>query len=415
MPTSGGTYVYIERAFGPLFGTISGIGLWLSLLLKSSFALVGFGAYLAVLAYVPLRPIALSFLLVILGLNILGVKKVGNVQLVIVTISLIGLGLLLAFGLPSVDPMNLKPLFTHGKLGLASATAFVFVSYAGVTKVAAIAEEIKNPDRNLPIAMMSALVLITFIYVAVTFTLAGNIPLTELETNIKPIYTLAEILGGKVAGIAAAVLGVITLISMANSGVLAASRFPFAMSRDNLLPPFLKKLNQRFSTPVTTILITCGVMALVITFLEVEKIAKLASAFKVMMFIAVNASVIVLRETAVQWYKPAYKSPLYPWMQIFGILSGMVLLIVLGGLAVLAALLIIFLGTLVFLFYGRHNALRSGVLKLYGHRPASYLLYRNPKKKPQNINENDKELPPKEPDTSLDGALVDQAGTVIPR
>lgn len=105
--TSGGIYVYIERAFGLLFGTISGIGLWLSLLLKISFALVGFGAYITVLAYVPLRSVALAFLLVILGLNILGVKEVGNVQLLIATISLIGLGLLLVFGLPSVDSMKL--------------------------------------------------------------------------------------------------------------------------------------------------------------------------------------------------------------------------------------------------------------------------------------------------------------------
>ncbi len=414
MPTSGGTYVYIERAFGPLFGTISGIGLWLSLLLKSSFALVGFGAYLAVLANFPLRPIALTFLLLILILNILGVKKVGNVQMLVVSLSLIGLGLLLLFGIPEIDPLNLKPAFINGKLGLVSATAFVFVSYAGVTKVAAIAEEIKNPERNLPIAMMVSLILVTFVYVSITFTLAGNIPLADLETNIKPIYTLAEMLGGKVAGILAALLGVITLISMANSGVLAASRFPFAMSRDNLLPPFLKKIHPRFLTPVSTVVITCGVMALVITFFDVEGIAKLASAFKVMMFIAVNACVIVLRETAVQWYQPAYRSPFYPWMQIFGILSGVVLLIVLGMLSVLAALLIILCGTVVFLTYGRYNAQRSGVLKLYGHRPASYLLYRRSKRNSTNTDENGDALPIPKPNSNLDGALVDQAGTVIP-
>jgi len=380
MPTSGGTYVYIERAFGPLFGTISGIGLWLSLLLKSSFALVGFGAYLAVLAFLPLRPVALIFLLLILMLNIIGVKKVAKAQIAIVSISLIGLGVLLTFGIPSIDPMNLKPFFTHGQLGLASATAFVFVSYAGVTKVAAIAEEIENPDRNLPIAMIVALLSVTFVYTFVALTLVGNIPLADLSTNIKPIYTLAEILGGKIAGIGAAVLGVLTLISMANSGVLAASRFPFAMSRDNLLPAFLKKIHSKYLTPVSTILISGLVMALAITFLDVERIAKLASAFIVMMFMAVNACVIVLRETAVQWYKPAYESPLYPWMQMFGILSGLTLLIVLGGLALVAALFITFIGTVVYMFYGRMNVQRTGVLKSYVHRSASYLLFRKSKR-----------------------------------
>lgn len=413
MPTSGGTYVYIERAFGPLVGTIAGIGLWLSLLLKSSFALVGFGAYLTVLAAVPLRPVALAFLLLILFLNILGVKKVGNVQLVVVSISLVGLGLLLVFGIPAVDPLNLTPLFTHGKLGLGSATAFVFVSYAGVTKIAAIAEEIKNPEKNLPVAMIGALVLITIIYSSVTFALVGNIPMSELAISIKPIHTLAVILGGKVAGIAAACLGVITLISMANSGVLASSRFPFAMSRDKILPGFLKILHPRYLTPVATIVITCAVMGLVIYFLEVERIAKLASAFKVMMFIAVNACVIVFRETAVQWYQPAYKSPLYPWMQIFGIFSGVALLVFLGGLALFASSLIIVVGALVFVFYGRFHSQRSGVLKLYGHRPALYLLYRRLKKNTNRVK-GTKDLLSQESDKNLDAALTDQAGTVIP-
>ncbi|MEE9371932.1 MAG: amino acid permease [Saprospiraceae bacterium] len=412
MPTSGGTYVYIERAFGPLFGTIAGIGLWLSLLLKSSFALVGFGAYLAVLAAVPLRPIAIAFLLLILILNILGVKKVGNVQLVIVSMSLIGLGLLLVFGLPAIDPLNLTPAFTHGKLGLGSATAFVFVSYAGVTKVAAIAEEIKNPNKNLPLAMMVALVTVTFIYTTITFVLVGNISIEELSVNIKPIYTLAEILGGKTAGIVAAVLGVVTLISMANSGVLAASRFPFAMSRDNILPPLLKKLHPKFLTPIVTIFFTCLVMALVIYFFEVEKIAKLASAFKVMIFMTVNACVIVLRETAVGWYKPAYKSPLYPWMQIFGIITGLILLILLGGMAVLAGIGIVILGSFVFFIYGRHHTDRKGVFKLYGSRSASHFWTRKQNSAEPNIN--DAPLAPLSRSEPNGNPIDEEADTVIP-
>ena len=412
MPKSGGTYVYIERAFGPLLGTISGIGLWLSLLLKSSFALVGFGAYLAVLASVPLRPIALIFLVFILFLNIMGVKKVGNVQLLIVSISLVGLGLLLVFGLPEVDPVNLKPFLTSGTLGLGSTTAFVFVSYAGVTKVAAIAGEIKNPDKTLPKAMLTALFLVTILYTSVTFVLVGNIPMEELSTNIKPIYTLAELLGGKIAGILAALLGIITLISMANSGVLAASRFPFAMSRDGLLPPFLKHLHPKYLTPIATVILTCLVMALVITFFEVEKIAKLASAFMVMLFILVNACVIILRETAVQWYKPPYKSPFYPWMQIFGMLSGIALLILLGGDAMLAALAISLIGSLVYLLYGSKHSSRTGILRLYGRRLASYMMY---KKTDKNLS-SDQNIDSINPSStiSLDGAIAERAETVIP-
>ena len=199
MPSSGGTYLYIERAFGPIFGTIAGLGLWLSLLLKSAFALVGFGAYLSVLANASngfTKYISLFFLLIILFLNINGVKKVGKVQIVVVSISLITLVTLFIFGLPEVDPVLIDPFYSDGSTGLISTVAFVYISYAGVTKVAAIAGEIKNPSKNLPRAMILSLFIMTLIYVFIAFTLVGNIPMETLGTDLKPIYTLGEILGG---------------------------------------------------------------------------------------------------------------------------------------------------------------------------------------------------------------------------
>ena len=297
MPSSGGTYLYIERSFGPIFGTIAGLGLWLSLLLKSAFALVGFGAYLAVLANAAngfTKYVALFFLAVILMLNIFGVKKVGKVQIVIVGISLVTLALVLIFGLPAVDKELLDPFYTDGTMGLFSTVAFVYISYAGVTKVAAIAGEIKNPSKNLPRAMILSLFIMTLIYVFIAFILVGNLPMSELSTDLRPIYSVANKLGGPLIGTITAAVGVITLISMANSGVLAASRFPFAMAMDKLLPDFMGKIHPKFLTPVSSIVLTCLTMALVILFLDVEKIAKLASAFMVTMFISVNICVVIL-------------------------------------------------------------------------------------------------------------------------
>ena len=320
MPSSGGTYVYIERAFGPLFGTISGIGLWLSLLLKSSFALIGLSAYLSVLIKIDsaiAQLVAIGFLILILLLNIFGVKKVGKVQLLIVSISLIGLGVLFFIGFPRINPDFLTPFISEGNAGLISAVAFVYISYSGVIKVAAIAGEIKNPSKNLPLAMILSLLSITAIYVFTAFILVGNISPESLGADLKPIHTLAYVLGGKYFGYAAAVVGVLTLMSGANSGVLASSRFPFAMARDLLMPTVFSKIHSKHLTPVVAILFTGFLMALVILFLDVVKIAKLASAFMVMMFIAVNFCVIILRETSAQWYKPTYKSPLYPFLQVF--------------------------------------------------------------------------------------------------
>lgn len=418
MPSSGGTYIYIERTFGPLIGTISGLGLWLSLLLKSSFALVGLGAYLLVIANFPLKVVSLISLGLILLLNIYGIKKVGKVQLAIVSISVTGLLALLISGIINLEPDNLQPAFTHGQAGLISAVAFVYISFAGVTKVAAIAEEIKNPDKNLPLAMILSLVLITSIYALVTFTMVGNVSMEQLtggmdgSPDIRPIYTFANSIGGKIAGLAAAVIGVFTLISMANSGVLAASRFPFAMGRDQLLPRFMAKIHARHLTPITTILLTCSVMALVIIFLDVEKIAKLASAFKVSMFIIVNACVIVLRETSVQWYRPTYRSPFYPYLQAFGILSGFVLLFYLGVFSMLSVFLISAFGVIIYLFYGRKNANRSGVLQRYGHRPALTELYHTNGTNSPNLQ--NPELPVPESPDGKSRPIATNAQVVVP-
>lgn len=410
MPSSGGTYVYIERAFGPLFGTIAGIGLWLSLLLKSAFALVGFGAYLTVLVDIApglTKYVALVFLVIILFLNILGVKKVGKVQIVIVSISLISLGIILIFGLPRTSADLLDPFLLDGNMGLFTTVAFVYISYAGVTKVAAIAGEIKNPSVNLPRAMILSLFIMTTIYVVVAFVLVGNLPLEELKTDIKPIYTIANLLGGSVIGYIAAIVGVITLISMANSGVLAASRFPFAMAIDQLLPEFMSKIHSKYLTPVVTIAMTCFVMALVILFLDVEKIAKLASAFMVMMFILVNACVIVLRETSAQWYAPPYKSPLYPFVQLFGIGSGIALLILLGLGPLMAIVAILIIGVVIYFYFGK-DATRTGILRKYGHRPALYLFYKRKGKEITYRNNQAEVL------QNLDGNLASNAGVVVP-
>ena len=368
MPKSGGTYVYIDRAFGPLFGVVSGIGLWLSLLLKSAFSLVGLSAYLYVLVeldslYTPIVAIVSLFLVMVL--NIFGVKKVGNAQLAIVGISVTSLVVLIALGFNSVSVVPPTDYMSDGTLGFFGGVAFLYISYAGVTKIAAIAGEISQPEKNLPRTMIISLLLIMVVYVFVSMVLVNFVDGATLATDIRPIYTAAAEIGGPVAGYIAGVVGVMTLLSMANSGLLASSRFPFAMARDGALPTVFTSISKQYLTPVFSIIVTAIVIALAIIFLDVVKIAKLASAFKVLMFVSVNLAVIVFRETNAQWYRPKYKSPLYPFVQIFGILSGLFLLAFLGLQALLSVLAVFVIGFFVFLVYGRKTN-RSGLLSNYG-------------------------------------------------
>ncbi len=414
MPATGGAYLYIERALGPLFGTISGIGLWISLLLKSSFALVGLGAYLLVLINISpiyIKYFSIGFLMLIMLLNIFGVKKVGNVQLVIVSLSIIGIIALLFLSLPTVNTQLLSPFLIAGTGGFITTVAFVFVAYAGVTKIAAIAGEIQEPSRNIPLAMILSLVVISAVYTFVSYTLVGNISLIKLETDIRPLHSLSVLLGGEWIGYIIAFLAIITLISMANSGVLAASRFPMAMAMDKLLPNNLGKIHDKYLTPINTILITCLMMGLIILFLDVEKIVKLASAFKVSMFITVNICVIVLRETAVQWYKPSYKSPLYPYIQLFGILSGLILLFYLGWMPIIVLLLIALIGSVVYYSYGI-KASRTGVLRDYGHRAAKFLFFKKDEDKIIEVPKVDLSI--NQHEDWLDGQINPNAGVIVP-
>ena len=426
MPSSGGAYVFIERAFGPLFGTISGLGLWIALVLKCAFALVGIGAYVLVVLDMDseaiTKSVGLGFLFLVFLLNIVGAKKAGNFQSYAVLVALLVLAALFVLGIQSMDQAT--PFFAKlkeetvelaGHKDFIFAVAFVYLSYSGVTKVAAIAEEIKNPDKNLPLGMILSLFIITTIYVLISFVLTANVSLSELAGNYNPIHTLAldlnvssfEISGIHVVGAFIALIAVLTLLSTVNAGVLASSRFPFAMSRDGLLPKFWSQVHKKFLTPINTIAITCVAIALVVLFLDVFEIAKLASAFKVMMFISVNLAVIVLRETSAQWYQPKYKSPLYPWVQVFGIITGFVLLFYLGFTPFLAIVAIFLLGAIIYAFSNKENK-RTGVLKKYGHRPALYLFYT--KKQQQEIETKRIE----EEDKNLDGSLNTEAGVVVP-
>ena len=173
-----------------------------------------------------------------------------------------------------------------------------------------------------------------------------------------PIYVFAHAIGGNTVGIISAVFAVTVLTAMALAGIMATSRFPFAMARDNLLPESLENVHPKYQTPHLSILGTGIAMAISITLLPVEDIAKLASGFKIMIFIVINACVIVLRRASKthSWYQPKWKSPLYPMIQIFGIISGIFLIYIMGMKAIIGALSCCVLGLITYYSYGKSRA-----------------------------------------------------------
>ncbi|MFC3476674.1 amino acid permease [Halobacterium litoreum] len=359
MPEAGGTYIYIERGMGPVLGTIAGIGTWFSLSFKSALALVGGVPYLVLLFDLPVKPVALALAAFLVLVNLVGAKQTGRLQTVIVVAMLAALGWFVAGSAPQVQPANYQQFFAGGWEGLLAATGVVFVSYAGVTKVASVAEEVEEPGTNIPLGILGSLAFTTLLYVGIVAVMVGVTEAGAIAGSATPVAVAAEAtLGdwGRYAVVAAALLA---LVSTANAGILSSSRYPFAMSRDKLAPPTFADVHDRFGTPTTAITLTGAVVLVLIAFLPILEIAKLASAFQILVFVLVNLAVVAFRNGAAD-YDPEFESPLYPWVQAFGALSGVALLTQMGVVAVAGAALIT-LGSIAWYFlYARPRIRREG-------------------------------------------------------
>ena len=371
MPKNGGAYLYLERSFGPLIGTISGLGLWASFLLKSAFALIGFYAYSQAVASVDSDLVKNLIIMAALGLitflNILGVKKVKAFQtpILALTTGLILLVCVIQLFDASIDfsrPIDgAIDVTSDNPTVLIEASALVFVAYAGIYKAGAIGGEVKDPQKNLPSGMLTSLLLITALYVFVTFVMMAAVDGSwwldgDGNTREDPVYAFVDSVSSSYIAITIALLAVLTMISGALSGLLAASRFLFAMAKDSLLPSTLSDTNKKFKTPQWSIILTAVAMAICILTLPVKDVAKLASGFQIMVIVALNICVIILRRKQsgdADWYNPSFKSPLYPYMQIFGTIAGAVLVYMMGVKAIMGAGAALILGLATYKIYGQ--------------------------------------------------------------
>ncbi len=357
MPEAGGTYIYIERGMGPMLGTIAGIGTWFSLTFKSGLALVGGVPY--VVPDVPVKPVAIGLAIALIALNVFGTKLTGQFQTWLVGIMLAAMVWFIVGGVPDVGTANFEGFFDKGGMGILKATGFVFVSYAGVTKIASVAEEIEDPGKNIPLGMMGSLVFTTFLYLLLVFVMIGVVEPGELAGSVIPMSDAAEATLGDVGVWVVIGAAVLALVSTANAGIMSASRYPLAMARDYLVPESLNDVSERFGTPIQAISVTGAVLLFLIAVFPIAEIAKLASAFQILVFVIVNLAVVAFREGQ-EDYDPEFRSPLYPWMQGFGVLGGLVVLTQMGWLPFIGALVIIAGSVAWYFYWGRPRADREG-------------------------------------------------------
>jgi amino acid transporter len=344
MPKAGGTYYFLDRAMGPLMGTIGGLGSWIAVVFKSAFALVGMGAYLGIYLDLPFTVTAILLTIAFGLINIFGAKETTLLQRILVTTLVVILIAFVLAGLRETGVVNAffpngngNGFFKSGIVGFISTIGLVFVSYAGLTKVASVAEEVQNPDRNIPLGMTLSLITATVIYTLGTVVLINILEPQALYASLTPIADAGrEFLGWMpfdLGVILIVVAAIAAFASTGNAGIMSASRYPYAMAKDKLVPQRLSQIG-KFGTPTIAIIVTVFAMIAVLLLFDVASVAKLASAFQLLLFGLVCVAVIVMRESKIPTYKPGYKAPFYPWLQIIGILVSFWLIIEMGILAI---------------------------------------------------------------------------------
>lgn len=374
MPRAGGAYYFLDRSMGPLVGTVGGLGTWLALILKTAFALVGMGAYLSLYVDVAVEPLALGLTALFMVVNVGGAKETSGLQRALVSILLVVMVIFMTAGFVALATGSaaapfgerFQPFFTSGAAGFIGTIGLVFVSYAGLTKVASVAEEVRDPDRNIPLGMTLSLATAMVVYTVGVGIVVALLPAADLRADLTPIATAAAALNVPALTPGVAVLlivaaAVAAFASTGNAGILAASRYPLAMGRDGLVSERFSKLG-RFRTPTLSIIVTAGLVAACIALFDVSSIAKLASAFQLLLFSLLSLGVVIMRESGIAAYDPGYRSPLYPWMQIFGVLAPIWLIAEMGQLAILFTLGLISLTIAWYFTYARTRALRSGAI-----------------------------------------------------
>lgn len=374
MPKAGGTYFFVERSFGSMTGLFTGLANWFSLALKSAFAVVGLAVFVEVifkhyfdieLGTIVLKGISVICCLFFTAMNIISVKHTGRFQSILVVVLLAILAVFIFAGMPHLKAAKYEGFFETGWRTIFATAGLVFISYGGLTKIASVAEEVKDPGKNLTLGMIAAWFIVSVFYILVIIVVVGVTSDSELKASLAPVSLAASkfmsVYGFAVLGIAA----VAAFITTANGGILAASRSPMSMSRDRLLPGWLSKVSKRFGTPHTSILLTSAFMIFSIVFLDIEMLVKTASTLMIILFILDNFSVIVMRESKIQAYRPKFRCPMYPYIQIAAIIAYAVLLVDMGIVPLsISGLFVVFSAAWYFVYVRSRVSRASAIMHL---------------------------------------------------
>lgn len=358
MPKAGGDYYFLTRSLGPLVGTVAGLLSWLALSLKTAFAIFGLSEVVFLLSdgKVPLFATAVPITLFFAVLNMRGADVAAKFEVFLVALLFVLLSAFVGMGLPNIGLSHFQPFVFEdaGFRAIATTAGFVFVSFGGLLKTATIAEEVHNPRRNIPAGFIASTIAITLLYCVLLITIVGILPAEQLMSSLTPVADAALLVLGEWGFGAITLAAILAFVTTANAGIMSAARYPLALGRDNLLPPFIATLNRR-GEPVIAIILTSTIILLSL-FLDIEKLVKAASAVVISSYILAATAVLVMRRSRLTNYRPTFRVPFSPWLPLFGITCFVLLIVDMGLAAIELSFGFVVIGVLTYFYYGKKRA-----------------------------------------------------------
>lgn len=373
VPVAGSAYTYSYASLGELWAWIIGWDLILEYSVSIAVVAVGWSGYMASFlagAGFPLPPAftnppgvqggilnvpAILVIGLITLLLVSGVKESARVNSVIVAVKIAVVLAFIALGVGYVDPSNWNPFLPFGWMGVITGASIVFFAYIGFDAVSTAAEEVRNPDRDLPTGILGSLVICTILYIAVAVVLTGIVPYFSLAETTAPVAFALQQIGipwGAELISAGAVLGITSVMLVLLYG---QSRIFFAMSRDGLLPRSFSTVHPTMRTPVRATLLVGVATAILASLLPLQSMAELVNIGTLAAFIVVAAGVIVLRKYHPELPRP-FRVPLVPLLPVLCIIFCAGLILALPTITHLRFVVWLFIGLAIYIVYGKKHS-----------------------------------------------------------
>jgi APA family basic amino acid/polyamine antiporter len=340
IPKEGGAYTYAFELISPFAAFVVGFFLLFAQIVAGAAISLGFASYfVAVFPAFPIKMVAVTVALALTGLNLVGIKQSATVNNVLVIVKVAILSLFIGFGIFQVHTQNFVQFSPNGSFGILQGAAFIFFAYLGFGRIATLGEEVKNPERNLPLAVLIALAVSIVLYLLTGLTAAGLQNYRILALSGSPLAEAAKTTGNFTLVAAVSLGALLATVSVLLTNLVGSSRVAFAMARNGQLPKSIARVSSRFGTPYVSV-IGMGALLTVLTFtLDLKQAAAITSFAILSTHLIVNLSAIRLRKKMATSAK--FRVPFYPIIPSLGFLSCFILMFSLPQLSWIVAAVVV--------------------------------------------------------------------------